>query len=66
MQIPIVTQCKYLDVIVSEHNISNDLFETKLLIWKIFWCSVKIKSCSFQMNVLYYFKSSLFFTLVIG
>ena len=56
MKISIVTHCKYLDVIVSEHNSDNDLkrqmrnfyANANMLIGKFFTCSVNVKCYLFK------------------
>ena len=56
LKIPIVTHCKYLGVIVSEHNSDNDLkrqmrkfyANAKMIIRKVFKCSVNVKCYLFK------------------
>ena len=56
MKIPIITHCKYLDVIVSEHSSDNDLkrqmrkfySNANMLIRKFTKCSVNIKCYLFK------------------
>ena len=59
MKIPIVTHCKYLVVIMSEHNSDNDLkrqmrkfyANANMLIRKFSKCSVNVKCYLFRLTV---------------
>ena len=66
MKISIVTHCKYLGVIVSEHNSDNDLkrqmikiyANANMLIGKFSQCSVNVQSYLLFNNVLFSFMVS--------
>ena len=67
MKIPIVTHCKYLDVIMSEHNSDNDLKRQKfyananILIRKFSKCSVNVKCYLFKTYCSTMYCSALWF-----
>ena len=69
MKIPIVTHCKYLGVIVSEHNSDNDLkrqmrkfyANANMLIGKFSTCSVNISCYLFKTYCSIMYCSALWF-----